>query len=201
MTPFRPRAPLPLLGFAFLAGTILAGCGGPRSLHLTEDRYPPRPEGYPVDVFVGEVEQSHRTIARIDTTGRPADDEPSRLAQLEELKARAREVGADAVHEVRLLTKRVRGLTTDERTPFRAWKQGEYPLYFMRGEAIVYESGLPGSISRTEGFVEGPEGFLPDAGEEADPSDDGFDFIDTLGRPATRDRLPRADSSFPPSFP
>jgi len=120
---------------------------------LDPTAYKRRPSIYPVEIYVGQVELPHREIAVIDSSGYPDDDDATRVRQLEELRQRARGLGADAVQDVRLMTKRVRGYTIDERTPFPALKQGRYPLYFMRGTAIVYETSLPGAVAEGRGFT------------------------------------------------
>ncbi len=94
----------------------------------------------------------YREVAVIESTAFPYDDDETRLKQIEELKRKARRLGADAVQEMRILTKDIKGFTVDERTPFPSWRQGDYELFFMRGKAIVYESSMPGSVARRRGF-------------------------------------------------
>jgi hypothetical protein len=137
---------LTLLG---LLGPALGCSTGPRMKWLTEERYPPRPSIYPIEIFAGQVQRPHREIALIESRAYDIDDVYTREAQLEQLQEKARELGADAVDNLRILAKRVHGYTIDERAPAPAFKQGEYPLFFMRGRAIIYEASLdliePGS--------------------------------------------------------
>lgn len=184
------------LALAFAAS--LAGCGGPRTFMVGDETFKRRPPVYPVDVYVGEVVETNRKIAIVESTAYPADDEPTRLKQIEEMKSRARVLGADAIEDLRVLTKRVRGFTVDERTPFLAWKQGEFPLYFMRGTAIAYESGIPGRIGAGVGYTDEERGFVPPErpdptrpAREPDGVDDGIVFIKT---PPEEGELP------PPAF-
>jgi len=160
-------------GIAFGSAAILlvicwTGCGGPRMKKLDETNYRRRPAKYPIDVYVGQVPQTHRDLAVIESTAYATNDDPVLIKQKEELKREARDIGADAVEDVRVLKKEIKGYTIDERTPFNSWKQGEYPLYFLRGTAIVYESGLPGAIGPGEGFTTGPEGFNRPLGSDTE---------------------------------
>ncbi len=143
--------------------SLLVGCGGPRQKMLDTAEHRRRPANYPVDIYEGKVIESNREIAIIDSTAygvNPNDDVKTRDKQLDELRTKARTIGADAVHDIRILTKRIEGYTIDERTPFPSWKQGEYPLYFIRGTAIAYASGLPGAVAAGKGYTDSPEGFI-----------------------------------------
>jgi uncharacterized protein YbjQ (UPF0145 family) len=139
------------LSLLFLAA-LLAGCSGPRMKQLSDADYERRPSIYPIEVYTNEVSQPYREIAIIESSAYADDTDDSRVLQLEELKKKARGLGADAVQDVRVLSKRVKGFTTDERTPFPSVRQGEYPTYFMRGTAIIFESSLPGSVAKNRGF-------------------------------------------------
>jgi hypothetical protein len=165
-----------LLGLLALLGMLAAASGcstGPRMVWLTSERYPPRPSIYPIEVFAGRVQRPHREIALIESVAYDIDDVYTREAQLEQLQEKARELGADAVDNVRILAKLVKGYTIDERAPAPAVKQGQYPLFFMRGRAIIYEASLdlvapgespgqagPEDIPR-EDTPSGPEGLAP----------------------------------------
>lgn len=135
-----------------LAALAAVGCSGPRTLMLDETNYRRRPSNYWIDVWDAPALQPHREIAVIESSPRASDDDASLWEMVEELKAKARRLGGDAVQDIRLLQKEVRGLTIDERTPFPSWKQGRYPLHFLRGTAIVYESSLPGAVGNAVGF-------------------------------------------------
>jgi len=157
---FSKRSVLNTLALAMVAATLVAGftaCTGPRRLKISDERYTRRPSMYPIEIFVGEVDIPHRRIAVIESRSYDIDSPVTREEQLEELKREARYIGADAVQELRILAKKAKGYTTDERSPIPSWKQGEYPLFFMRGTAIIYESSLrsplvlpPGEDEETE---------------------------------------------------
>ena len=169
MNPFAPRlAPSPsLFGFLLsLCALGLSACAGPRMVLLDDQEYPPRPSIYPIEVFDGKVIEAHREIAVIESTGYPDDTDETLLRQLEEMKRKVRKLGGDAIQDIRLLNKEISGFTIDERTPFPSWKQGEYPLYFLRGTAIIYEAGLPGAVSEGSVFSFINEGFDLDQGLE-----------------------------------
>lgn len=147
-----PRRWATLYLLALVGIPLLAGCGGPRAFSLTSETHERRPSIYPIEVFLGRVSQPYREIAVIESSAYADDDDATRVKQVEQLQKKARRLGADAVQEVRILAKEVRGFTADERTPFPTLKQGEYPLYFMRATAIIFESSLPGSVAERRGF-------------------------------------------------
>lgn len=138
----RPTAVIGSLLITVAVLLSVACTTGPRMKRLTEDRFPPRPSIYPIETFAGRVQRPHIEIAIIESQAYDIDDVLTREAQLEQLKERARELGADAVDGLRILAKEVDGWTIDERAPAPAIKQGEYPLFFMRGRALVYQSSL-----------------------------------------------------------
>ncbi len=120
---------------------------------LDSATYERRPRNYPIDPYVGKLSQPHREIAVIESTAYPSDDKDTRNKQLEEMKEKARGLGADAIDDLRVLTKKIKGYTLDERTPFISWKQGNYELFFLRGTAVVYESSLPGVVASATGWT------------------------------------------------
>lgn len=135
------RLPVFLIVAALVAS--LGACAtGPRTKRLTKQQFTPRPSIYPIEMFAGRVVRPYTEIALIESQSYDIDDEITREAQLEQLKVKARELGADAVDNLRILAKQVRGYTIDERAPAPAFKQGQYPLFFMRGRAIVYQASL-----------------------------------------------------------
>lgn len=146
MSAFRPSSsPIRAAGTLALAavlGLTLACATGPRMLRLTNQKFPPRPSMYPIEIFAGKVQRPHVEIAIIESYAYDIDDPLTREAQLEQLRETARELGADAVDSLRILAKQVDGYTMDERAPAPAFKQGEYPMFFMRGRALVYQSSL-----------------------------------------------------------
>lgn len=122
---------------------LTAACAtGPRTHRLADHRYPARPSIYPIEIFAGRVQRPHVEIAVIESQAYDIDDEITREAQLEQMREKARAMGADAVDSLRILAKRVHGYTIDERAPAPTFKQGETPLFFMRGRAIVYQATL-----------------------------------------------------------
>ena len=128
-----------------LAITLLASlaCHTPSLKRLTTIHFPPKPKSAPIDLYVGTVSQHHIEVAIIQSRSYASKDENTKARQLEELKRLARKLGADAVQEIRLLTKRAQGYAIDDRVPFPAWKQGKYNLYFLRGTAIRYTENSP----------------------------------------------------------
>src|SRR5690606_12776147 len=95
---------------------VLGGCGGARMQRLTTERFAPLPAHAPVDLYVGQVAPPFVEIAIIETPASHYSDEEMRLQQIEELKKRARRLGANAIQDVRILTKEIKGFTLDERT-------------------------------------------------------------------------------------
>lgn len=125
-----------------LAGGLLAlvGCGGASVQPMVpDDAFPPaKSEDYNMRCFKNTVARAHRDIAWIDSTAQSDRGEQAWEAQLEELREAAREIGADAVHNVTVLRLKARGATIDRSVPFTAIKQDRYDLYFLRGTATVY---------------------------------------------------------------
>ncbi|MBN1866259.1 hypothetical protein JW916_03105 [Candidatus Sumerlaeota bacterium] len=135
------------LGVAALLCLLLAaGCATPRVHRLTDFRYLPKAADAEIDCFVGKLTRPYESIAIVDSERYGEKDNPSKAKMIENLKKRARRIGADAVQDIRLLPVQVRGIVADERVPIvGAWKRGRYDLYFLRGEAVKYvqEIGLP----------------------------------------------------------
>lgn len=137
---------------------FVAGCAGPRTKWLTTQKPAPLPRDAHVDVYVGTVEPPFQPIAIIETDAVAVETEQARDAQLEVLRKKARKVGANAIQNVEILKKRVKGMTPDEKVPFTAWKQGSYNLFFMRGTAIK----VADRPARTLNDVEPNEGWAVD---------------------------------------
>lgn len=155
-----PMNPAPkflrLFAMGLLAATILTACSGPRMQRLSENRYPALPGNVPVDLYLDEIELPHEPLATIETHAVEYVDDEVKLAQMEELRAKARRLGANGVQNVRILAKKIKGFTADEQTPFASWRQGRYQLYFMRGDAIRIEEQEPNTlyeITPEEGWV------------------------------------------------
>ncbi|MCE5230914.1 hypothetical protein LLG95_15155 [bacterium] len=130
MTPLRNTLVLSILMF------LAAACAGPRTKWLVTEHPAPLPPNTKVDVYVGTIDPPYQQIAWIETGAVAQETDQARVDQLEELRTKAREVGANAIQDVKILQKRVKSMTPDERVPFKAWQQGRYNLYFMRGMAI-----------------------------------------------------------------
>lgn len=127
---------------------LLAACGGPALKRLTAQTFPPKPASEPLEVYGGKVTSGCLEIAYLNSISLPEKDAAAKARQLEDLKQRARRLGADAVQDVMLLERRVKGFIVDEMTPFRSWKQDTYSLYFLRGTAIKYLDDASGEGAR-----------------------------------------------------
>lgn len=119
---------------------VLAGCGGSRYKMLVETELKPKPKDFVPSLFVGKIDKSHKTIAIVQSRSYDNKDETTKAIQLEEMQKLARKLGADAVQNIRLLENKAHGFVVDQQVPFYAWKQGEYSLYFLRGDAIIYDN-------------------------------------------------------------
>lgn len=127
---------------ALLVLTVLglAGCGlfARRVDVRFHDDFPPLPENTPVELWVGESDRPRIPIAIISSQRTAERSAAARQAQLDELRARARRMGAHAIENLRVERAEVRGFVADPRVPFTAFKQGEFELYFVRGTAVRY---------------------------------------------------------------
>ena len=96
----------------------------------------------------------HIVIAVIDSSPREVIDDKAREAMLEQIKARARGLGADAVQKVRLLSEKGTGFIPDAATPFPAFKQGplQNEIHARRGSQIP---GLGNSASNKIEVIRG----------------------------------------------
>ncbi len=134
------------LSLSVLGAVALVGCGMPRrvDVRLHEDAsvftpdFPKRPPGAEVELWMGDTSREKIPIAIISSSRTADRSRASREAQLEELRARARDLGAHAVENVRVETAQVSGIIADPRVPFTAFKQGDFELHFVRGTAVFY---------------------------------------------------------------
>jgi len=126
------------MGLLIIAGLVLAGCSATHVYRISQEKFSPKPSDAEIELYIGKVKRPHTEIAIIDSRSSASKDDAVKKLQLDDLKRVARSLGADAVHNIRLLKKEARGMVMDERVPFPAWKQGEYNLYFLRGEAIKF---------------------------------------------------------------
>jgi len=128
-----------LLAASLVALSIAAvGCSSKRVYPLTTRAFPATPPGAEVKLYVNEVTRPHVQIAHIQSFSDREQDTETVRRQLLDLDKRARKLGADAIVNVRKLDNRVRGAVVDEAVPFRAYRQGTYNLYMMRGTAIKF---------------------------------------------------------------
>jgi hypothetical protein len=125
------------LTLAFIVA-VLGGCESAHIHRLTDHKYPPKSRDAEIEAFFGAVERPHERIALIDSQTEESKDDEAKARMLEQLRQKARKLGADAVADVRLLSREGTGWVWDEATPFPAPKQGPYNLFFLRGEAIKY---------------------------------------------------------------
>lgn len=166
-----------------LAGALgLHGCAGPQVKMLTDNRYEPRPESFEVDLYQGGVQTPHQEIAKLDSLAVDELTTAAREVLVEDLRKRARKLGADAVTDVVLLTGSIRGWVRDPQTPFRSYKQGWGDRYFLRGTAVRFKPVL---MEAGEGAVLGDpfvfgEGERPEGWRKA-PSDD-LEIYETTDR-------------------
>ena len=158
----------------FVVLVVAVSCGTQRRYILGDTRYPPKPSDAEIKLFVNEVRRPHVKVAIVQSFADTEPDAEKKREMLEALTREARRVGADAVMNVRQLRNKVRGAVVDEAVPFRAYKQGRYDMYFMRGTAIRF-------VDESE-VIEGPSDLAPiepvatDAGipnlDSADPEED-----------------------------
>ncbi len=122
----------------------------------------PKPADAEVELFAGAaLEVSFQPIAIVDSERyalgnlapkeglelewiqdpdpKPAHD-AMREKMFEDLRVLARELGGDAVHKIRLLSTKERGMIPDNVVPLPgAIRQGYHSLYFLRGDVVRYE--------------------------------------------------------------
>lgn len=155
MHKFNTRRPglVMTLGLAFL---VAVGCGGPQVKSLLEERLDPLARDAKVDVYVGKINPPYIEVAIIESSSNPFVDDGIKMQQIEQLKQKARKLGANTIQDVHILAKHIEGYTMDERVPFTAWQQGKYNLYFMRGMAVKVPDALPSDVQAArpkEGWV------------------------------------------------
>lgn len=126
------------LALALLAATLLAGCSSTSVKRISDEKFAPNPRPESVRMFVGTVTQPHVEIAYVNSFKDADDTVVVKRRQLEDLRARSAQLGADAVIDVRSLRERHRGFTLDPTTPFTSWRQGRYETHFLRGVAVRF---------------------------------------------------------------
>ncbi len=137
---------------------LLFGCAGTRTTFLTDHRYTRLHPGDPVAVYLETIDHPYKEIAFIDSEAYANIDDEIKMKQLEQLRSRARSLGANVIQEVRILPRNIRGYTIDEAVPFASWKQGAYQVFFMRGKAVRAAGGGIGG----GGTTPEPEGWVVD---------------------------------------
>ena len=85
----------------------------------------------------------HKVLAIVDSDSATTAPLPVLMEQRAQLCKAASRVGAEAVYQVRLLTRQQRGFVSDAYTPFPSVTQGWSDEYFLRGWAVIYEENLP----------------------------------------------------------
>jgi hypothetical protein len=132
----------------WLAALALAtfACAGPRTFMVTHDAQAPLEPDDRVDVYVGTLDPPCVAIAQIDSSAYPYVTDAIKDRQLEELRRKARALGANALDQARVLTMQVRGMTAEENASISVWKQERYQLYFMRARALRRVPDEPSSL-------------------------------------------------------
>lgn len=123
------------------------GCHRPRIKTLATTRAMPLAADETVEVYVGKVAQPGKRLAIIETGDVGFVDDTVRRRWVEELQAKARRLGANAIEDTRILTKRVSGFVPDPQTPFASVRPGKTEYYFMRATAIRIEDSEPASYA------------------------------------------------------
>ena len=126
------------LSILLALAVALSACARPTVKRLTDERYPRKTASEEIELYIGGYDGAHEVIAELNSISLPEKDDLAKSRQIDYLKKRARELGADAIEDIRLLPREVRGYVLDENVPFRSWKQGVYYVYFLRGTAIRY---------------------------------------------------------------
>jgi len=184
---------------AAICALVLAGCAtAPRYKMLTDKRYPPRPSSYPIELYATGLRTPHEEIAIIDSVGFDKLTSATRKAMVEDLRARARNLGADAVKDVRMLISPQRGWVLDPQTPFRSWRQGWRDVYFLRGRAVRFkpllvESGKSIVAGEKFNYAEGERPKIETEKEKKKDDLEIYEIVDRRGRRgfASRSKQPK----------
>jgi uncharacterized protein YbjQ (UPF0145 family) len=91
-----------------------------------------------IPLLPGDVETDRVEIAKIDSFACKDLDADAVRRMMEDLKAKARVAGADAVIRVQRLHNLREGFISNPNTPFPSVMQGEWKEYFFRGTAVKY---------------------------------------------------------------
>ncbi len=117
---------------------LLFSCKATNYHRLTDEKFPKKSKNQNIDLFMGKVGVPYKPVAVVQSKSYKDKSEATRKKQILEIEKAARNLGADAIHQVRILENEAYGYIRDYYVPFKSWKQGEYKLYFIRGEAIKY---------------------------------------------------------------
>src|SRR5258708_1904608 len=79
---------------------FVAGCGGPRMKMISDQHPKPLDDETHVDIYINEVKAPHQEIAIIESTAYEYVDDQTKAKQLEELRRKARRLGANVVQDV-----------------------------------------------------------------------------------------------------
>jgi hypothetical protein len=91
-----------------------------------------------VALVKGDIANEYVQIAYVDSMVLPKPDRESSRYMREDLRKKARSLGADAVIRVKMLSRKKEGFVNDPTTPFCSFRQGESEDYFLRGVAVKY---------------------------------------------------------------
>lgn len=119
------------------AVSLLTACGTCTVWEIT-DFIPSYIEG-DIPSYTGKLPQPHRVVAILQSSSAPDKTPETKLALLEEIKGIAKEMGVDALEEIRLLTVHIRGLISDTRPPIPALQQAVTERYILRANAVVFD--------------------------------------------------------------
>ncbi|MFW6255788.1 MAG: hypothetical protein ACOC54_03125 [Candidatus Sumerlaeota bacterium] len=127
-----------LVGLILIITTGTA-CRHSRIHRLDGTDYPPKASDAPIDTYDTRLDRPYEAVAILDSIRMDNFTPENQLRMRENLKEMARELGADAVHDIRSLEVKKRGAVSDEVVPIPgAWRQARYKRYFLRGEAVRY---------------------------------------------------------------
>lgn len=126
--------------FSLSAAAIIAlSCTTTKVHRIAGANYDPKPVDAPIETFAGKIDRPYENIAVVDSKVYTAKETAQKDQMLEDLRVAARQLGADAIQDVRILPVKHRGMVPDKQVPIPgAVKQGYYRHYFMRGEAVKY---------------------------------------------------------------
>lgn len=94
-----------------------------------------------VELFEDGAPRLYDAVALVDSNAYRLDNTHSRSLMERDIRRRAAQLGADAVHRLEEMEEEHRGAVPDEQAPIPvAWRQARYTKTFLRGEAVVYRN-------------------------------------------------------------